>query len=181
MSDDGQESDYENAEHFEHDEISTEVHNLTDRQRSETSEAGGTFFSGRLFMRPDIMPVLIDLIKYYEWPNIYYIYNYPQALLNLEVLFDAQNKNFNSTGKVLIRKIVEITDCRDMLRAIETSNEKALSTSQITMIVDLDSKESYGYFLNQVKDLGMTKTRYYYVLATFVSLCHRVICHLHDN
>jgi hypothetical protein len=39
---------------------------------------------------------------------------------------------------------------------------------KIVMIVDLDSKESYTAFLNQIKDLGMTKVKYYYVLATLV-------------
>ncbi len=36
------------------------------------------------------------------------------------------------------------------------------------MIIDLESKESYTNFLNQIKDLGMTKTRFCYMLATLV-------------
>lgn len=36
------------------------------------------------------------------------------------------------------------------------------------MIIDLDSKESYTKFLNQIKELGMTKTRFCYLLSTLV-------------
>ena len=39
---------------------------------------------------------------------------------------------------------------------------------EIIMIIDLDSKESFMSFITQIKDLGMTKIRYHYVLATFV-------------
>jgi hypothetical protein len=56
-----------------------------------------------------------------------------------------------------------------MLRAIEASYEEGPRTNKIVMIIDLDSKESYKYFLNQIKDLGMTKTKYYYILSTIVS------------
>lgn len=38
--------------------------------------------------------------------------------------------------------------------------------SKIVIMIDLDSKKSYMSILNQIKDLGMTKTRYHYVLAT---------------
>lgn len=47
-----------------------------------------------------------------------------------------------------------------------SSDEGSSNPSKIVMVVDLDSRESYMYFLNQIKDLGMTKTRYNYILAT---------------
>lgn len=158
-----QESEYEQSE-ADNQEIQTEIHDeATNNPRQTTST--------RIYLRPDIMPAVIDLIKLYEWTNIYYIYNYPQAMYNLETLLDYQNKNSNSSsGKVFIRKIIDVKDCRDMLRAIEASNDNVLSATQITLIVDLDSKESYGFFLNQIKDLGMTKTRYVYLLVTFVRI-----------
>lgn len=127
--------------------------------------------SSLIYLRPDISPILIEIIKFYEWRDVFYIYNYPQALLNLERLFDYANENVNFTNKILVRKITDIKDCRDMLRAIENTNEQnapLLNQVKINMIIDLDSRESYTLFLNQIKDLGMTKTRFHYVLATYV-------------
>ena len=89
----------------------------------------------------------------------------------MEHLIEYQNNNANFTNRILIRKITDIYDCRDMLRVIEATNENnapLLNQIKINMIVDLDSKESYSLFLNQIKDLGMTKTRFHYILATFV-------------
>ena len=125
----------------------------------------------QIYLRPDISSILIEIIKFYEWKDVYYIYNYPQALTSLENLFDYQNRHVNFTIKILVRKITDIKDCRDMLRAIESTNENnapLINQVKINMIIDLDSKESYTLFLNQIKDLGMTKTRFHYVLATYV-------------
>ena len=61
-----------------------------------------------------------------------------------------------------------------MLRAIEFTMGSPSETSpviklrDIVIIVDLDTNENYDYFLNQVKDLGMTKFNYHYILATLV-------------
>lgn len=91
----------------------------------------------------------------------------------MESLFDYQLKNSGFAKKIVIRKIKNINNCRNMLRAIESSNDmnnvNDLENNKIIMIVDLDSKKSYLSFLNQIKDLGMTKTRYHYILATLVS------------
>jgi hypothetical protein len=37
------------------------------------------------------------------------------------------------------------------------------------MMIDLDSKENYVKFLEYVKQLGMIKIRYHYLLVTLVS------------
>ena len=36
------------------------------------------------------------------------------------------------------------------------------------LLIDLDSNESYIQFLHQIKELGMTKSNYQYVLLTLV-------------
>lgn len=37
--------------------------------------------------------------------------------------------------------------------------------TNVTLIIDLDSPESYKYVLNQMKDLGMTDNRYIFILV----------------
>jgi hypothetical protein len=32
--------------------------------------------SYQLFLKPDLVPVLIELIRFYDWKHFYYIYNY---------------------------------------------------------------------------------------------------------
>lgn len=70
----------------------------------------------QLYLRLDITKALIDLIDFYDWSTIYYVYNYQEAISNIEVLFDHQNKNPNFVEKIIMRKVVDIHNCRDMLR-----------------------------------------------------------------
>lgn len=122
----------------------------------------------QIYIRPDLTPAIISIIEFFEWSRIYYIYNYQQAVVNLEKLFDYQNGDRDLQSIFLLRRVVNINSCHDMLRAIEASNEKdaIFHRRKIIMIVDLDSKESYTSFLHQIKDLGMTKSKYFYLLAS---------------
>jgi hypothetical protein len=129
----------------------------------------------QIYMRPDLAPALISLIDFYDWHTIYYIYNYQQAITNMEKLFEQQNNDPKFLFRMLVRRASETLNFRDMLRAIEAANDHYYNPNtqlneKIIMVIDLDSKESYTHFLNQIKDLGMTKAKYSYVLATLVRI-----------
>lgn len=51
----------------------------------------------------------------------------------------------------------------------DKKNSAKITGPQITMMVDLDSKESYMKFLNQAKQIEMGKVKYHYLLVTLVS------------
>jgi hypothetical protein len=70
----------------------------------------------QLYLRPDIIPTVVELIKFYDWSTVYYIYNYEHAMINLESLFEYQNNNPKFVERILIRKIIDINNFRDMLR-----------------------------------------------------------------
>lgn len=124
----------------------------------------------QIYLRIDFIPALIELIRFYEWKTVFYIYNYDEAIINIETLFDTQNKDSKFVENIILRKVIDIHDCRDILRGVETSNENHAQNvdSKIVIILDLASQENYVSFLNQIKDLGMTKNRYFYFLTTLV-------------
>lgn len=33
----------------------------------------------QIYLRPDISSILIEILKFYDWKDVYYIYNYPQG------------------------------------------------------------------------------------------------------
>ena len=41
-------------------------------------------------MHPTLTPLLVSLLKYYRWPNIYYIYDNDEALNRIQAMFDYQ-------------------------------------------------------------------------------------------
>ena len=62
----------------------------------------------QLYLRLDITKALIDLIDFYDWNTIYYVYNYNEAITNIEVLFDYQNKNPKFVEKIIMRKKIKL-------------------------------------------------------------------------
>lgn len=94
----------------------------------------------------------------------------------MDALVAYQIKNPNFIQSILIRRLFNMKNCRDMLRSIEftlTNPSDDLPTKKlkdVVMIVDMDSNNNYKYFFELVKDLGMTKYNYHYVLSTLVFL-----------
>jgi hypothetical protein len=56
-----------------------------------------------------------------------------------------------------------------IIRAIESTHDSSHS-EKITMVIDIDTMSNYRLLLDQVKDLGMTKSKFNYILATIVIL-----------
>lgn len=53
-------------------------------------------------------------------------------------------------------------------RIINSIADDPKQTKNITMIIDLDTKENFRILLDQIKDLGMTGDRYHFVLTYLV-------------
>lgn len=87
-----------------------------------------------------------------------------------------QTKSKDFIQRIKIRKVSNIKHSIDMLREIEltatnpTDDSPVMKLKEVTVIVDFDNMETYDKFLDYVKDLGMTRTNYHYVLATLVYL-----------
>ena len=92
----------------------------------------------------------------------------------MDALVAYQIKNPNFVQNILIRRLLNIKNCRDLLRSIEftlTNPSDEFTTKKlkdVVIIVDLDTNENYNYFFELVKDLGMTKFNYHYVLTSLV-------------
>ena len=66
-------TDYEysyGSEYESKDPVSTGIEYLKNMKRDVKIE------EKQLYLRPDFGPVLIELIKYYQWPTVFYIYNH---------------------------------------------------------------------------------------------------------
>jgi hypothetical protein len=68
---DEDEYEYEHSDYYENPEIITQTNPYPD------SRSGDAVY--QLYLRPDLTPALISIINFYEWPRIYYIYNYQQG------------------------------------------------------------------------------------------------------
>jgi hypothetical protein len=129
-------------------------------------------------MYPDLVPVIVSLIKYNRWDRVYFFYNHNDALSHLEGLLDYQMKETDFVTNIIVRKIDNPSNCSSVFRSIENvllKNVIAEDGLKATIFVHLDSKESYIQFINQIKKFGSTKIRYHFVLITLVKLKYTLI------
>ncbi|CAF0748574.1 unnamed protein product [Brachionus calyciflorus] len=127
-------------------------------------------------MHPDMVPLLVSLIKYHQWKSIYYLYNNEEALTRLEGLLGYQMRETDFVTNILARKIENDIEWRNILKSIEDqilSSQQRITPSltlkqntfDVTVMVDLDSKDDYLNFLNQVKFMGNNKVKYHFLLV----------------
>lgn len=131
-----------------------------------------------LNMHPDLVPLLVSMIKYSRWKNIYYVYDNEEAFNRLEGLFEYQIKDTDFHTNILVRKLDSVAHARKILKPISAIKEredkmpldpsKRFLKNEITIFLDLKNSQNYVKFLDQAKFLGMNTARYHYFLITLV-------------
>jgi hypothetical protein len=61
---------------------------IKDNNRTNELNVTSNFTHSQLFMRPNIIPVLIELIKHYKFSTIYYIYNYESGMQFISFVYE---------------------------------------------------------------------------------------------
>lgn len=134
-----------------------------------------------LNMHPDLVPLLVSMIKYNRWKNIYYVYDHEEALNRLEGLFEYQIKDTDFHTNILVRKLDDVKNARVILKPISELKDtgerggtfdpyKRNQKNEITFFLDLRTNESYARVFETVKALGMNTSRYHYFLNTLVNI-----------
>ncbi len=124
----------------------------------------------QIYLRPLISDILIEMVRYYRWESVYFVYNHEHGELNLAALMQFQLDNQKHMipdllNNIHVRKLTHVKNARGMLRVINAGSTDNRNNKNITIIFDLDTRENYRTILNQLKDLGMTDDRYHYVLT----------------
>jgi len=137
-------------------------------------------------MSVELSKMLVELISYYQWNQIFYVYNYENAVTKIESII-----NSNVQTEILVRKIKNLNQSSDVLRLtfisaivkilfysffgrsiqrIFNSRNNFNTKFPMVVIVDLDSRDSYLEFLLQVKKIGMTNLGNHFIFATLVRI-----------
>jgi hypothetical protein len=69
--------DYNNQVDYENNEIQTEISDFSNFTNEEDQ-------TSQIYLRPDLSQAIIELIKFYEWSTIYYVYNYDHGKPNIK-------------------------------------------------------------------------------------------------
>ncbi|WAR00270.1 GRIA2-like protein [Mya arenaria] len=126
--------------------------------------------SYQLHMRPSHTRALVDVIEHFGWRNFHYVYDSDEGLYRIqEIIRTFESKRYKAT--VRMRRLVDVYNAHEELRALDKLGEAENHTDRL-ILLDLSREEHYHSVLKQIREVGMNKHGYCYVLGTmdFLSL-----------
>ncbi len=161
-------TDYEYSYAYEYD--TKNFNNGIEYLKNMKKELSTKTEERQIYLRPVFSRVLIEMAKYFKWQSVYFVYNHEHGELNLAALvqFQLENQKYlisDLLTKIHVRKLTNVKNARGMLRVINAGTNDIRQNKNITIIFDLDTRESYRIMLSQLKDLGMTDDRFHFVLT----------------
>ncbi|XP_064610198.1 glutamate receptor-like isoform X2 [Liolophura sinensis] len=114
-------------------------------------------------MYPSYIEAIVDIINYYKWGKVYYVYDSDDGLARLIKLYEFFNEEHHELS-VDMRRVDDVSDAYEMLRKLDRS---ALpdEIGVMRIVLDLSSMEAYRAILRQIIDVGMNRENYHYLLG----------------
>ncbi|XP_014668418.1 PREDICTED: glutamate receptor 1-like [Priapulus caudatus] len=120
----------------------------------------------QVYMRPDYSTALYDIIRYYGWDYVYYLYTCDEGLLNLERLFILMGPRSNTLNVAARFLSPDNSTASQLLKYLNDADDK-MALRRI--IIDSRSLESTQRVMDLLADANMTTKYYHYVIASFAS------------
>ncbi|XP_053398486.1 glutamate receptor 2-like [Mercenaria mercenaria] len=118
----------------------------------------------QLHMRPSHTRALVDLIKHYGWKTFHYVYDSEEGLYRLQEILRIFADSRYSV-QVRMRRLVDVRSAHEDLRALDKMEEPDNGTEKY-IVLDLSRESHYHAVLQQVREVGMNKHGYNYILGT---------------
>lgn len=116
-----------------------------------------------LGMRPNYVRAVIDIIEFYQWDRIIYLYDSDDGLLRLQQIFEMLKPN--STVEVhIVKRISNATEANDFLRTIEYYEREAKKR----VVLDCSTDTAKNVIINHVRDVHMGRRNFHYLLSGLV-------------
>ncbi|GFN79377.1 glutamate receptor subunit protein glur2 [Plakobranchus ocellatus] len=125
---------------------------------SETANRPGDSYRYDLSVSPSYVRPVADLVKFFNWEEMFYIFDADDALLELQSFHDL----FRSSAQDIVvdaRRLRNVASSHDLLRRLDM-----FSKPYKRIILNLSSPEAYQSILNQIVDVGMNRDNYHYLL-----------------
>ncbi|KAL5011717.1 hypothetical protein ScPMuIL_010268 [Solemya velum] len=115
-----------------------------------------------LNMRPPHSDAVRDMIRRYNWKDIHYIYNSDDGLLRFQEIYRGLSK-LQLGVKIRIRRLQNASKAYDDLRLLDRL--KSIDSNQY-IVLDLAKDKDYHDILKQIREVGMNRQGYNYILGT---------------
>ncbi|XP_064638680.1 glutamate receptor-like isoform X2 [Lineus longissimus] len=117
-----------------------------------------------LHLRPQFTQALVDLIAFYRWTSIHYLYDTKEGLMRIEELLRLIHEHDGGDNHIDIdvRHVPEPFDAYSLLRQMDHMES---SEEEKHIILDFATENATQSILRQIRQMGMNRARYHYLIA----------------
>ncbi|RWS09207.1 glutamate receptor 1-like protein [Dinothrombium tinctorium] len=116
-------------------------------------------------MKPRYLPAVIDVMKFYAWKQVIYLYDSDDGLIKLQHLFTlVYNETSFRLNLRAVRRISNADDGFQFLRQIEMNDRK----SQKLVLIDCAPNASKTIIALIAQDIYTSKDKYHFLLSNLV-------------
>ncbi|XP_068232916.1 glutamate receptor 1-like isoform X2 [Palaemon carinicauda] len=115
-------------------------------------------------MRPEYHQAIIDLIHYYRWDHIIYLYDSHDGLLRLQEIFQSIRPARADFKIRLVQRVENDQDALGFLKSLERNNR----WSHKYVVLDCGTDMAKKLIIGHVRDVHMGRRNYHYLLSGLV-------------
>ncbi|XP_062608143.1 glutamate receptor 2-like isoform X1 [Saccostrea cucullata] len=125
-----------------------------------------------IFMKPDTTRAMASIITHYKWMKFCYIYDTDSGLSRLMELKQLLKDNDFQYAEVTSRRLKSLHDAHKDLRTLDEEHGHLNDTNPIHIVFDLSNETAYDAVLQQIRNVGMNKKGYSYLLGSLDIVNH---------
>ncbi|XP_064637985.1 glutamate receptor 3-like isoform X2 [Lineus longissimus] len=141
-----------------------------------------------LNMRPSYTAAIIDLIKYFNWTNVHYLYDNYEGLVRVQEVITTFLVNEDADTKIELHpmQVINTNNAYDILRHIDQWEPRKPTEKELAelppktpgkryepkprhpaknIILDFSSKLATQSIMRQLQEMGMNRMTYHYIIA----------------
>ncbi|XP_065349136.1 glutamate receptor 1-like isoform X2 [Cloeon dipterum] len=115
-------------------------------------------------MRPDYHKAIIDVIRYYGWRKIIYLYDSHDGLLRLQQIYQGLQPGNDSIQVETVKRLQNVSDAINFLHNIE---ELSRWTPKY-IVLDCPTEMAKEIVVSHVRDITLGKRTYHYLLSGLI-------------
>ncbi|XP_064636089.1 glutamate receptor-like isoform X2 [Lineus longissimus] len=117
-----------------------------------------------LHMRPQFTQALVDLIVFYRWKSIHYLYDTNEGLMRIEELVHLLHEHDGGDTHIDIdvRQVADPYDAYNLLRQMDNMERPQ---EEKNIILDFATENATQSILRQIRQMGMNRAKYHYLVA----------------
>lgn len=125
-----------------------------------------------IFMKPDNTRAIASIINYLDWKEFHYVYDTDYGLSRLMDLKLWLKDGENQVNVISTWRLHRIQEVHRDLRALDKQYGPPTNFTPINVVFDLSNETAYGAVLDKIRNVGMNKKGYSYLLGSLDIVNH---------